>query len=173
MHVPERLKRNRTVVGAHPVTIAPRPPLALRRLLLLLPFRGFSRQLPQTFCTFAQIVRAQQLTRPPQQTCRRKIVLPAGVFRFRHALIPSHNMLRSNGLPRIGVVQSGSLHAAVELENRREQYPKELHDSDGHSERKRPAAADRAARDISRQFPGSLAPRDGHSVCIRNAATRS
>lgn len=39
--------------------------------------------------------------------------------------------------------------------------------------RKRPAAAHRAARDISRQFPGSLAPRDGHSVCIRNAATRS
>jgi len=35
------------------------------------------------------------------------------------------------------------------------------------------AAAHRAARDISRQFPGSLASRDGHSVGIRNAATQS
>ncbi len=35
------------------------------------------------------------------------------------------------------------------------------------------AAAHRAAPDISRQFPGSLASRDGHSVCIRNAATQS
>lgn len=35
------------------------------------------------------------------------------------------------------------------------------------------AAAHRAARDISCQFPGSLAPLDEHSVCIRNAATQS
>src|ERR1700746_1895294 len=65
MHAPERLKRNRSVVRAHAVTITPRPPLALRRLLLLLPFRRLLRQIPLMLSTFAQIFRAQQMTRPP------------------------------------------------------------------------------------------------------------
>jgi hypothetical protein len=78
----------------HAVTIAPRPRLALRRLLLLLPFGRFPGQIPQKFCTSAQIVRAQQLTHPPHQTCRRKIVLLAVVLRFQCALIPSNNMTK-------------------------------------------------------------------------------
>jgi hypothetical protein len=90
----ERLKRNRTVVRAHAVTITPRPPLALRGSLPLLPLRRFLRQIPQMFCTFAQIVHAHQMAYPPHQTCRREIVLPAVVLRFERAPIPGRNMLR-------------------------------------------------------------------------------
>lgn len=55
MHAQERLKSNRSVIRAHAVTIAARPPLALRRLLLLLPLRRFPGQVPQIFCTFGRI----------------------------------------------------------------------------------------------------------------------
>jgi hypothetical protein len=49
MHAPERLKSHRTAVRAHAVAIAPRPPLALRRLLLVLPFRRFLGQISLMF----------------------------------------------------------------------------------------------------------------------------
>ena len=55
MHAPERLKSDRTAVRAHAVTIAPRPPFALRLLPLVLPLRRFLAQIPQTLLTLAQI----------------------------------------------------------------------------------------------------------------------
>jgi hypothetical protein len=49
-----RPRGGRTAVRAHAVAIAPRPPLALRRLLPVLSFRHFPAQIPQTFLTLAQ-----------------------------------------------------------------------------------------------------------------------
>jgi hypothetical protein len=94
MHAPERLKSHRTAVGPHAVAIAPRPLGRVRLPVLRLPSRLFPAQFLQIFRTLVQIVRAQQMTRPPHQTCRRKIVFPAVVFRVQFASIPGRNMVR-------------------------------------------------------------------------------
>jgi hypothetical protein len=56
---------------------------------------GFFRH---NFCRSSARLRrssAQQMARPPHQTCRRKIVLPAVMLRFQRASIPGRNMVRS------------------------------------------------------------------------------
>jgi hypothetical protein len=68
--------------------------LALQRLFLLLPFRRFLGQIPQMVCTFAQVFCAQQMARPPHQTCRRKILFPTVGLRFQRASVPGRNMVR-------------------------------------------------------------------------------
>jgi hypothetical protein len=94
MHAPERLKSHRRGIRACTVTIARRPPPSLRLRLLVVPFLHLRGQIPQMFCVFAQIFRAQQMARPPHQTCRRKIVFPAVVLRFQRASMPGRDMVR-------------------------------------------------------------------------------
>jgi len=90
----KRLESDRTAVGAHAVAIASEPPEAVRRLLLVLTFRRFPRQIPQMFYALAQIFRAQQVARPPHQTCCRNVVFLAVALHFLRASIPGRNMVR-------------------------------------------------------------------------------
>jgi hypothetical protein len=110
MHAPERLKRNRAVVRVHAVTIAPRPPFGASTAFSSAAVSALSwGQIPQMFCTFAQIVRAQQMARPPHRTCRRKIVLPAVVLRFQRLDTKPQHASTETGcwpLPRNGAVPS-------------------------------------------------------------------
>ena len=94
MHAPERLKRNRTGVRAHAVTIARRSCPRLQLPLLVLLFWRFPRQISQMFCTVTQLFLAQQTTRPPHQACRGEIVPLAVVLGFKCAAIPGRNVVR-------------------------------------------------------------------------------
>ena len=94
MHAPERSKRDWTAVRAHTVTIAWRPPAALRLPVLALPFHRFPAQFLQVFCMLAQILRAQQMARPLLERRCRKLA-PAAVFlRALMAAIPGRNVRR-------------------------------------------------------------------------------
>ena len=128
MHAPERLKCNRTAVRTHAVAIAPRPPLTLRRLLLLLPFRCFPGQITQMFCTLTQIVRAQQMARPQHQTLssRDRVSGSSAPLSTRFDTRSQHGSTKTGcwPLPRNGVVPSEGLQCCRrtrELEMKREQ----------------------------------------------------
>jgi hypothetical protein len=80
MHAPERLKSHWTALRTHAVAVVPS--------------RLFPAQFLQIFRMLAQILNAQQMTCTAHQTCRRKIVFPAVVFRIQCTSVLGRNMVR-------------------------------------------------------------------------------
>ena len=82
------------------------------------------------------------MARPPHQTCRRKIVLPAVLLRFQRASIPGRNMVRPEWIVGLAQERRGTIaDSPVQQENQRTrnetrtEYAKDVQDSDGYTRR--------------------------------------
>jgi hypothetical protein len=138
-HAPERLKSNRTAVRAHAVAIARRLPFGASTTFSSAAVSTISKANSADVLQFAQVFCAQQMPRPPHQTCRPKIVFPTVGLHFRRASLPGRNMVRPERMSALAHERRDAIgDSPVQQQNQRTRNGTRTHhrgdvqDSDGY-----------------------------------------